>query len=228
MAKISNNRIQVYHKDIEKDYDIVIMYNQWHHFFAVIPAEFQQIIHHFSEEENRKLSIVNQRISKYKVLPDSYVIESETEGDCLSKTKDALKVLVDKSIQQRKVIIVFFNPKDVCQYNNHEYNKEHQQIGLQFGLTYAVETSVAEKKVYSTYTSYKSPFNDEEEPIVNRHEIQLWNKASIIIPDTPDNRIMLEQLYSNLITLIGRLKEFTSSSEKMLEFISSNVKMLNT
>jgi len=227
MAKISNNNIKVWHKDIAKNYDVSINYSQWHHFYAAIPAEFQKITEHLSDEEQKKLFIVSHKTSKYRSELHSHVVEAETEADCLNRITEALKILVDKAIVQRKVIIVFYNPKDTCQYNDHHYNDMHPQIGLQFGLTYAIETSVGEKKVYSTYTSYKSPFNEDEEEIVNRHELNLYSKSSVIIPDTDENRVMLEQLYGNLKILIKKLDDFTSTPEKMLEFISSNVKMLN-
>jgi hypothetical protein len=224
MPKISNNSVLIRHKDIDKRYDIVIMYNQKQHFYSTIPNEFKDVVHHFSEKEMEELFIVENRIGRYDSKEYTAIIEAETEAECLFRMKECLKILVGKSIEQRNVIIVFYNPKDNCNYNDHRYNKEHPQIGLQFALTYAIETSVGDKKVYSTYDSYEA-FGETH---INRHEMNLWNTASTIIPDTKENRKTLEQLYINLDKLNNKLKEFTSTPEKMLEFITTNVKMLGS
>jgi len=223
MPKISNNSIKVFHKDIHKHYDIVVNYNQKRHFYAMIPLEFKEIVHHLSHEEQKSMFITEELKPPYGSKEYEQFIDDETEGGCLKKVKNCLEILIDKSINQRKVIIVFFNPKDNCNYNDHRYNHEHSQIGLQFGLTYAVETSVGDKKVYSTYT-VRTYLHGEE--FVDRNELRLYDKAATIIPDTKENRIMLEQLYTNLVILMNKLKEFTSSSEKMISYIENGIKML--
>lgn len=224
MPKISNNSLRVYHKDISKNYDIVVMYNQKQHFYTNIPVEFKEVVHHLSTSERDTLFITENRVGGINSKEYVQVIEAESEVACLRRMEEALKVIVNKSIEQRNVIIVFYNPKDNTQYNEHIHNNEHPQIGLQFGLTYAVETSVGDKKVYSIY-SQRELLSGETH--TDRKELSLWNKASTIIPDTEENRKTLEQLYTGLVTLNEKLKDFTSTPEKMLEFIATNVKMLN-
>lgn len=226
MPKISTNEINIYHDDIKKALTIVVMYNQKFHFYAEIPNEFYSVVHHLPEDKLTELSIRIMHESKrwHSVNdPHKKIIVGDSESECLVKMKKCLEFLVDKSVQKRDVIILFYNPKDITNYNEHLMNNEHPMIGLQYGLTYAVETSVGDKKVYSIYTEYEA-FGRKN---TNRRELSLWNKSSVIIPDTPHNRETLEQLYHALIALNEKLKSFTSTPEKLLEFIQSNIKLLN-
>lgn len=224
MPKISNNSLPIHHKDIKRTFDIVIMYNQEYGFYAEIPSEFHEIVNHLSHEDCQLL-FISKKYAKKHSMDNKYtsIITSPMEGQCLGRMKDCILKLMDKAITQRDVIIVFFNPKDLTTYNNHVHNLEHPQIGMQFGLTYAVETSVGEEKVYSIY-----PEGGYVESCIRkeRKEISLYDKASTIIPDTPQNRETLEKLYTAFVVLNERLKEFTSSPEKLLKMISSNTKLL--
>jgi hypothetical protein len=129
---------------------------------------------------------------------------------------------MDKAIVQRNVIILFFNPEYEVRYGNHKHNESHPQIGCQIGLTYAVESCVGDKKVYSLYKSHEA-FGETK---VQRTELSLWNKSVTIIDDTPANRAALESLYEAMNNLILKLKEFASSEEKLLGLIQSNIKLL--
>lgn len=221
MAKVSTHTIKTYQKDIQKEFKLNLMYNSEFKFHMEIPLEFYDVVHHLSN--HAELSIEKTRKAK-GVNVFKYYVTAQTESLCLDNTKKCLEHLVDKSVVQRNVIIVFYNPKDLCNYNEHRYNEEHPQIGLQFGLTYAVETSVGDKKVYSIYPEggYRNGC-----VLQNRKELHLWNTASTIIPDTPENRATLENLYNAFIGLNEKLKSFMQSPEKLLEFIKSNVKLLN-
>ena len=225
MPKISTNNVQIHNKHITKDYTVDIMYNQKHHFYANIHSEYRDIVHHLGDDKLKELSIVKDYAKKYPSAEDKYqpIIVGATENEVLSKMRTALTYFTDKSIVQRNVIIVFYNSKDIQHYNRHTYNKEHPQIGLQYALTYAVETSVGDKKIYATYTPYES-FGETR---INIHELNLYHAASTIIDDTPENRATLEHLYTALFNLNKKLGEFTSTPEKLLELISSNQKLLN-
>lgn len=227
MPKISNNDISVYHKDIRRNFKITVMYNQDHLFYAVIPSEFNEIINHLSGTECIELFIHKMYKAKNKnIIKDATftpIVTAGSEGECLSLMKKCLEQMVNKSIVQRKVIILFYNAKDNCNYNEHRYNDAHPQIGMQFGLTYAIETSVGESKVYSTYREWEA-FGEKR---VDRTELRLYDGASTIIPDTPENRATLETLYNNLALLNSKIKDFTQTPETLLLFIESNIKLLN-
>lgn len=223
MPQISKNNVEIYHEDIRKYYTITVMYNKDEHFYAIVPGEFHDIVHHLSKEEMDEMGISKKHKRRFEAEYQP-IVSTETEHDCLQGMTKAIKKLTGKAIEQRDVIIVFYNADFTSRYNSHEHNAEHPQIGMQYGLTYAVETSVGDKKVYSLYS--KLDWFGEEK--TTRYEIDLYNKASTIIPDTEENRKMLEQLYSNFKELNKRLTEFTSTPETMLELISNGVKMLNS
>lgn len=221
MAKVSTQIIKTCQKDIQKEFKLNLMYNSDLKFHIEIPLEFYDVVHHLSN--HTELSIEKVRKAKGSDI-FRYYVTAQTEPLCIYNTKKCLEYLVDKSVVQRNVIIVFYNPKDLCNYNDHMYNEEHPQIGMQFGLTYAVETSVGDKKVYSIYPEggYLNGCVRQ-----NRKELNLYNKASTIIPDTPENRSTLENLYNAFILLNEKLKSFMQTPEKLLEFIQSNIKLLN-
>lgn len=230
MPKISNNQITAYHKDIKKFFDIVVMYNQEHTFYAVIPNQFKSVVHHFDNDKMTELGIdIKYKSKSRRWRSDTnqedyeYIVSDNSEGSCLSKMKKTLEYLVDKSIEQRKVIILFYNAKDECRYNNHLFNNEHPQIGIQFGLTYAIETKVGENKVYSQYRT----IDWFGEPREERTELNLWDSAATIIDDTPENRFTLEALYDAFVKLRDKLTSFTATPEKLLEFIASKQKLLS-
>jgi len=223
MPKISNNQCRICTNIIDRGFNVEIFYNQFHAFYHELPDEFLEICKHLSYEECESLSIEKKRESKYKVNDKKYIVSAEKEGDCLSKSQRAIRELLGKAVSKRNVIIVFYNPLRVTNYNSHEYNNEHPQIGMQFGLTYAEEASIAEQKSYYIYSEYDG-FGGQKHK--SKKEIRLWNESATIIPDTEQNRTVLEALYNNMKALNEKMAEFTSTEDKMLEMISAG-KMLN-
>ena len=222
MPKVSTQTIKAYQKDISKEFKLSLIYNSDLGFHIEIPSEFFEVVKHLSNLS--ELSIVRIAKSRNRVSEFKYFVVAESESLCVINTKKCLEYLIDKAIVKRDVIIVFFNPKDTCTYNEHAHNKEHPQIGMQFGLTYAVETSIGEKKVYSLYTE-RTWLNGNVQEF--RKEIYLYGKASTIIPDTPESREMLESLYNAFVSLNEKLKLFTQTPESLLDFIQSKVRLLN-
>jgi len=219
MPKISTNQVKIYHKDIEEYFTLVVMYNQTNRFYIEVPDPFTDIINHLSDEELETLKII---FNHEKRSSNKKIISAETEEICIDLMKKAIKNLIDKRIVQRDVIIVFYNPKDECTYGDHRYNKEHPQIGMQIGLTYAIESTLGDKKVYSTYET-KDWFGDLR---TNRTEIRLWNQSATVIPDTPQNRETLERLYDGFVKLNEKMKEFTKTPDSLIAFIDSKLKIL--
>lgn len=156
MPKISNNKVKIYHKDITKEYDVVVSYNQANKFYAKIDSNFNELLNHLSNKTMNDMNIIPEYEKKQDhyngIKPNSYLVCGGSEVECLDIMKKALEYLVDKSIEQRKVIIVFYNQANKTQYNSHKFNPEHQIFGFEFALTYAIETTVGDKKVYSIYT----------------------------------------------------------------------------
>jgi hypothetical protein len=229
MPKISKNNITIYNEHLKKDFEVVVMYNQKHLFYAEIPEEFKDIVHHFDKSEMEKFHItkdfgggIQKRISsginaKYKAI-----VIAGTEGECLKNIKQVLSYCVGKSVQMRPVIILFYQSDKHTMYNEHHLNNEHPIVHMEMGLTYCTETSVGDKKVYSIYTE-RDVFGKKE---MSRRELSLWGRAATIIPDTPENRETLETLYFALQGLRDKIKSFTSTPEKLIEFIESKQNLL--
>ena len=220
MPKISTNNIKIYDKDIHKEFTVVVNYNQSLNFYAKFPKELEEVVHHLESDTKDSLFIEKHYKSKndrFRDIKGEYVISSQTESECLTRMNLALKTILPMTVEQKDVIILFYKGEGRTQYNTHLYNKEHPQIKLEIGLTYAVETTAGEKKVYSIYGE-----NERN----GRRELTLWNEAATIVDDTPKNREMLEHLYSSMKHLNNKLKEFTETPETLLALIESNVKLL--
>lgn len=225
MPKIRKQTISVRHGEVSKNFDLTTMYDQEDAFYIELPIEFKSLIHHTENSELDGLQISKKYRSKYGRYDadmDSYkaIVSANNEQECLSKAKAAIKHFMDKIIAKRNVIIVFYYPKASSSYNRHYYNPQYDQIGIQFGLTYAVESSVGDKKVYSMYrTSENNP--------EHMRELSLWGDNSTIIDDTEENRRFLEQLYDALKALNEKISSFTKNEESLINMISSGVKLLS-
>ncbi len=225
MTKISTNNISIYHKDIKKDFKVIVCYSTSHKFYIEIPKDLYDVANHEDETTRHKYNIKKIfKTKKYTETNYKLVVCGITEDEVIINAELCIKFLLGKSIVQRDVIIVFYNPKDLCDYNGHHYNQEHPQIGMQFGLTYAVETTSGDKKVYSIY-----PKGGHMQGCINtnRKEINMHNRSGTIIPDTPENREKLESIYNTFIKLNETLTNILKTPENLLGFIQNNTKLLN-
>lgn len=218
MPKISNNKIGIQTKDIKKTYDVQIMYNQDNLFYAKIDPEFDALFDHAADETLKKFNAKGYN----KGREFARIVTGDTEPTALSNVKKFYEHFLQETIQKRDVIIVFFKGDDKTYYHGHYYNSNHPQIGMKFGLTYAVETTSGDKKVYNQYITH-SQFGSPE---TTRKEINLWNELVVIIDDTPENRTFLETLYNAFNDLNQKMKDFTGSSEKLLALIASKQPLL--
>lgn len=228
MPKISSNSIQIKTDHIDKFYDFDVLYNKKNLFYINIPAEFKNTLDHLSIDSMKKISI--KRVYKNEtdriLNPANYtcIVSAGSELEVKELYREALKVLLSKSIKQRNVIIVFFQgDRDNTRYNRHEYNEEHHLIYTSLALTYAVETSIDDHKVYSIYSEY----NAFGETRINRKQISLYTPNSTVIEDTPENRKSLELIYEALKNLNEKLKSFITTPETLIEFIASKNNLLN-
>lgn len=225
MPKISRNDMTIHHADIKKYFEVEIMYNQENLFYAKIDPSFDELFDHATHAKLNEFKATRfYKSSRYRLTngPYSRIVKGDTESECLSNIRKFYEHFLTETIQKRDVIIVFYNPKDTTNYQQHKYNDAHPQIGMQFGLTYAVETTSGDKKVYNQYKTFDS-FGEQ---IIQRTELSLWNKASVIIDDTPGNREFLEGLYKALFTLNEKLAQFTATPDDLLNLIANNQKLL--
>lgn len=223
MPKISTNKERLTIDGLSTLVDIVIMYNQHHRFYTVIPDKYKDTCNCLTQDQLSEFSLEQEYKSKTRGLIGNgeykWIITDNNEHDCLLKAKKCLKHLICNEAQNEDVIILFYNGNAITTYNNHRYNTEHPQIGIQFGLTYAIKTHLGgDKAIYYQRTGIDGK---------NRVELNLWNKSATIIPDTPENRAVLENLYEKMKNLNEQLKGFTKTPEDLLNLINSNIKLLH-
>jgi hypothetical protein len=92
-------------------------------------------------------------------------------------------------------------------------NKESKEIVQKFHFSLAVKTTVGEGN--PVYTYQNANYNNT-----------ISVNGAVIIPDTPENRAFLEEMYAKLDNLIQKLKDFFETSESVLNLIASNQKLL--
>lgn len=222
MPKISTNNIRIYTKKINEDFSIEVHYNQDNLFYAVLPERLNEAWDHLTEEQKKEFGASQY----FKSMRDRMngtnfkrIVSAANEGECLIAMKKVIESLIVSSIITRNVIVVFCNPKDNCQYGSFQENEHHPQIGVQFSLTYAVETRVGNgKNVYNIFKTYTG-LRDEVE--TTRRELNFYGPNYTVIDDTPENREFLENVYSKLVALKDALKEYTQTPESLLQLIAS-------
>ncbi len=224
MAKIGKRSVTIYHKEMKRTFEYEMLYNSDHLFHAVIPSEFNDAFDHLNETELKELSVKKWHKSKYNRESNyTRIVHAVNEGTCEAAMKKFIEAVMDSELKRRNVIVLFYNGKDECNYGDHQYNGEHPQIGFQIGLTYCVETTLGEKKVYNLFRE-ETDLDGEKRTI--RKEIRIINYHTTIIDDTPKNREFLENIYAKLGWLNKQLKEFTKTEESLLGLIESNQKLL--
>lgn len=223
MAKIGKRSVTIYHKEMKRTFEYEMLYNSDNLFHAMIPSEFNDTFDHLNETQLKELSAAKSYKRKFNAGPYTRIVHAVNEGSCEEAMKKFIEAVMDSEIKRRNVIVLFYNGKDQCNYGDHQYNGEHPQIGFQIGLTYCVETTLGDKKIYNLFREEKD-FDGEKRTI--RKEIRIIDYHTTIIDDTPKNREFLENIYSKLGWLNNQLKEFTKTEESLLGLIESNQKLL--
>lgn len=121
----------------------------------------------------------------------------------------------------RNVIIVWCtgtdsSDKDVY-HRTQKSNKEEKEISLKLKFILAVETKIGEGT--PVYTQQNVPWK-------NTISISGYREAGLVIDDTPENRLFLEDVYSKFDSLIVNLQKFFATPDDLLQLIASNQKLL--
>jgi hypothetical protein len=184
-------------------------------FYVAIPDDFNDCITSMPDALKEKYNIKYVRGIR-GIYGEAIIHEQESE---LITGLEGLFHYCGNAIKSvRNVIIVYSNSQshsDTEKWRNMGCNRERFKLKQDFCFDLAVETKVGEGKAIYTYqgVTYTNTIG--------------YNEKSIIIDDTPENRAFLEDVYSRFDTLIVNLKNFFSSSETVLQLITSNQKLLN-
>ena len=226
MPKISKHKIRIDNDTYRKMYDVEVYYNQEHGFYVVMPPELNDAFDLLSDSERKLYHAFKNYKSNRDCRNGIYkrCVGSTTEDTAVSNAKILIEKLVTSEVKQRNVILVFYK-SDTAQYGDHQYNKEHDAIGLQLGLTYCTETKVGEETNYYIYEERDGVFEDKV--YKTKRKISIWRNGVTIIDDTKENRVFVESLYKAFQGLIAKLDKFTESKESFLKLISSRQKLLS-
>lgn len=209
--------------EIRLDYDV--MYNQDHHFYIEIPKVFEET---FSLMPRDQLKPFNAETVRMGRAYGKQIVSSFSEAGVLGHFHDIIKHLLSSTTEERPVIMLFYQDTGGS-YNSHKYNDEHEQLGLLFGLTYAIEIALpGGGKKYCVEHKVKNLFVKEGEPEfrVNREFFSPWSCP--IIDDTPENRAKLDSLYIGFKNIKIALESLSKTSESVLNFIENSTQLFLT
>lgn len=224
MPKIANHVIKIHGEKITESYKVEINYNSSEGFYIRVPEILLPAYSHLTDQDK----ITHNASFFYKRKMDHYngkgtpIVSGDSEANVCENARKLFLKLAQSAITERPVILIFYEDKETGR--NHHTTQGFDPTGLEFGLTFCIETSVAGgDPVYYEYTE-RERFG---EPVIDRRAIHVWNSNCTIIDDTPGNKEFVINLYKALKELRTKMKNFTSTSEKFLQLIASNQKLLN-
>lgn len=214
MPKIKTIKKWIQSGDSRSQTEYEIHYSTVHGFFGSVPKNYFEQAEMLSDEDKKTFSINIEYERKYSVSPiKSIRVKCSSEKECETKMDNLLKGLYDQKKTERNVIIVHFeSEKKEFNYDN-DFNKEHPQLKMSFGLKYCNEVKI---------DGGKSLFFESNNP--NR-KVDL-RRGFVVVDDTPENRTMLETAYERLRELSIKLNEVLTSEDKILQLVANGQLLL--
>lgn len=223
MPKISKYGFRSNIPDITKYFELDVQYST-PYFYIDIPKEFMEAFKLFSKEQfaNCNGQLYHKK-GHYGESNYSGKVSASTEKDVKENCDKAFLLLQQNLVKKTAVIIITFEDKLFTgHYPSSTYNDEHQLIGMNLGLKYCTKVELGDKVVYN---SYKTEIWADKNEIV-RTEISTA-KEDVIILDTLENRLFLENVYSKFHSLILNISDHLNTPEAVLQLIASNQKLLS-
>lgn len=225
MPFISNNKEIIYHNDIKINAEIEISYNQRYGFYALLPPEYNTQFDLLDDIKKKEFKALHVLKSKYSHSDFKRAVSCDTESATLTMMKDFIKYLLTSKVEKRNVIIVGFKGNIE---NTHPIYSTYKfpAISMSIDFVYCTEVTVpGNKPVYNIYGERENNYG-EKTPF--KEEVRFgYRHKSLIIDDTPANRVFLENLYGAFGKLITKMNEFTKDSDSLLTLIASNQNLLN-
>lgn len=211
---------------VKHDIDFEVHYSSELKFFAVLPKEYREKVDLLTDQEKKDFAIRMERGGKSTWSQNGKpVVISETEAGAIDLMVKLLNHFISATSKRREVILVWFS-QETEKGNYYNYNEQHRKIGATIGLFYCTEISSG--NVFKYWKLEKSQFNwmGSGENRETRSAVTWYGDGPLILEDTPENRSKAEALYLAMKTLSERLKDLTSSGEKLLEYIQPNLKLI--
>lgn len=198
--------------------DVNIMYDVNSKVFYIVPPEsFEDAINTMPDDLKEKYYISSARNIRGV---NGFAIANESESDLIDILKYLFHYCGNASKVVKNVIIVWCKGKSsekTDKYERNQGNPESKELEQKFKFILAVETKTgAGKPVYTWQNTTWS----------NTISMSYYNENPIIIDDTPENRIFLEDVYTKFDSLIINLQKFFENSDTVLQLIASNQKLL--
>lgn len=215
--------------DVKKHFDVAINYSiKEKQFTITLPDELKHIFVTLSEAEQNDLKLTVRKEANYygDKLAADYLVVADTERLCETRAIDIFKLLNEKQVIRREVIVIDFNEQDNHFYKS-QYNEHTPRVGMSLGLLYCTETKagVNGQPQYTIKSISKLPFEPYAEQVTYSHK-QI-SKDNPVVDDTPENRLFLENTYNLLSKLIDNMKTHFGSTEATQQLIASNQKLLS-
>lgn len=225
MPKVSKYGFRLTTSDIAKYYEVDIMYSTDTLFYIDVPKDFLETFKLLSEDQLKECNAKTYlKKGHYGNQNRSGKISGITESECKINCDKLFKLLQENSVIKSPVIIITLETNGALDYrhSNSHYNTQHQKQKLVYALKYCTKVQLGDKITYNEY--YTETWSGKNE--ITRREISVDSK-NIVIPDTVENRLFLENTYELLFNLIDKMKNHFNNEDSVLELISSNQKLLS-
>lgn len=198
--------------------DVNIMYAVDRKIFYVIPPkDFNESIKTMPDDLKEKYNIISGNHIKGVY---GWVIANESESILTDSLAYIFHYCGNAIKTVRNVIIVWCKGTSSIEedkYSRYESNKEAKEIKQTFKFILAIETKIGIGKAVYTYQNVT---------YTNTISVGGYQENPIVIDDTPENRLFLEDVYAKFDNLVINLAKFFESSETVLQLITSNQKLL--
>lgn len=226
MPKISKKSMKIDQGDLSEYIEFNIHYNGELGFYAEIPAHLNEQFDQLTDEELKGFSATRKKKYKYqKSNEDKNVIVSETENGVVQAMRPLVEKLCTMAVTKEAVIIVKFNKQDRDSvWRDDDAKGDLQLVGMDLSAVFCFRVTTGGKN--PKFYKYSKRKNFDGEMVTDRREVNLYKHEGIVIPDTPENKKFITDLHGALRTLVGKMVEFTKTSDALLGLIASQQKLI--
>jgi hypothetical protein len=231
MPKISKKTIKLIVNGLAFYQDIDLMYNADHGFYSVVPAEYDATFDLIYDDEKKREKFSLSKASK-GYDRSKRIINASLETELIESLKTFFEYCKTSIAKSRPVICVFFKSDKEEREDGDLKGLKFDDLEMSFGFCYAMEESIGGAKPHYNMVYKQSAYWADKEDRIVRQEVSFhynWRankQEKLILDDTPENRLFLEELYRAYSTLRTKLSGFMRSKKSLLDLIESKQKLL--
>jgi len=217
MAKVGIEHFTVYSSGSSRNTINVsadVMFSKKDGFYIVVGRQFVPFCEGQGQESRNELGIhIIRTGGSYHGASDgvaTYRVSGSTYENTLDLYKRLCRQSLDSMIEKSNVILVFYGSEK--EQNNRPRETYFPKIGIEISFCYCQKKTVNGQNP-NYYELVKDHWNPEK---MNENSVSFpWHMKPIELPDTPENRAWLEDLYKKLETLIGKMGEIMATPEDL-------------